>query len=173
MQWQTVTDGARPDIVLATYKNSATATLTATAATIAKGEGVILATGTASANGVFVQRMVTATDASNNLYVGNAHDFPGTATNKTWQAEDVGLVQTYGLDTDAVIQLLTTAQTPGGLLIPNSIRALVASGTPTTTLAATAAAGVNGLAGLAVLASAVASSSATGTGTAYVFIRAM
>lgn len=173
MQWQTVTDGSKPDIVLATFKNSATATLTATAATIAKGEPVILATNTASANGVFVQRAATATDGSNNLFVGFAHDFPGTATNKTWQAEDVGAVQVYGLDTDAVIQILTTAQSAGQILIPNSIRAAIASGPPVTTASATGVSGVNGLGGLAVLASAVASSSATSTGTAYVFVRAM
>ena len=173
MQWQTVNDGSKPDIVLCTFKNSATATLTATAATIAKGEPVILATATASANGVFVQRAVTATNASNNLYVGNVHDFPGTSSTKTWQAEDVGLVQTYGLDTDAVIQLLTSAQDAGQLLIPNSIRCLIATGAPTTVLSATAAAGVYGIAGLAVLASSVVSSAATSTGTAYVFVRAM
>lgn len=173
MQWQTANDGSKPDIILCTFKNASTATLTATAATIAKGEPVILSTSTASANGVFVSRALTATNVGNNLFVGCVHDFPGTSSTKTWQAEDVGLVQTYGLDTDAVIQMLTDAQSAGQLLIPNSIRSLVASGTPTTVLSATAAAGVNGIAGLAVLASAVASSAATGTGTAYVFVRAM
>lgn len=173
MQWQTVSAGAKPDIILATFKNSATSTLTATAATIAKGEPVVLSTGTPGQDGINVQRAATATSAVNNLYVGNAHDFPGTSTAKTWQAEDVGLVQVYGLDDDAVIQLLTAAQSAGQILIPNSIRCLIQSGPPVTTASATGVSGVNGLGGLAVLASAVASSSATSTGTAYVFVRAM
>lgn len=173
MQWATVQDGSAPEVVYFTAKNSATKTLTATAATIAKGEPVVLATNTASNNGVFIQRAATATSPVNNLYVGCVHDFPGTASNKTWQGEDVGLVQVYGYDADAVVQLLTDAVAVGQILIPNSIRAMINSGPPTTHTTTATGVGINGLAGFCVVVAEVASSSATSTGTAVVFHRAM
>lgn len=175
MQFATVLgDGVnQPEVVFGVFKNSATKTLTATAATIAKGEPVILETNTASANGVYVSRAVTATSIQNNLYVGCVHDFPGTSTSKTWQAEDPGVVQIYGYDADAVVQIQTSAMNPGQILIPNSIRSLIPSGGPVTVTGTTTGLETPGLAGQCILLVAVASSSATATGTAVVFHRAM
>ena len=108
MIWQSIMSATMAETVFRAVQSSITVT-DATAA-LQAGEPVLLATATASFNGQFVQRCLSSTDPINNLYVGNVHD-------TSIAHEAVGLVQVYGIDTDArLIQNVTAS--PGQLLVP-------------------------------------------------------
>jgi hypothetical protein len=178
MQFQTATAGAQNERVFRVARNSFTKTITITAGTFVRGNPVILATGSASANGYDIVHPGTANDAVNELYIGNVHNFPDTTVNQTgaWQPEDTGLVQCYGLDTDALVHLGTVSIAAGLLLTPQSGSRMLTIGgivIPTGTGSADTGTSRTGVAGLAVLAATVASSSGTGTSAASVFLRAM
>lgn len=107
MQFQTIGSTALAEVVFRSVQSSITAT--DTTAALQAGEPVLLATHTASNNGQFVQRCLSSTDPTNNLYVGNVH--------ASIAHEAVGLVQVYGIDSDVrLIQNVTAAI--GDLLVP-------------------------------------------------------
>ena len=171
MFFQTVLDKTTPLKVFRAAVNAVTGTQTLTSASIAIGSPVVLATASDSNNGLYVQRPATNTSVVNNLYVGNVHEAPGT---KIYLGpEEMGSVQIYGIDDDAIVQTLTTTSLAGQVLVPESLQFLIPTGGPTTVTAAATAAEVPGLAGLAVLLQSIASSAATSTGTAKVFLRCM
>ncbi len=178
MQFQTGTAGAENERVFRVARNSFTKTATITAASFVRGNPVILATGSASANGYDIVHPGTAGDAVNELYIGNVHNFPDTTPNQTgvWQPEDTGLVQCYGLDTDALVHLGTVSIAAGLLLTPQSGSRLLTIGglvVPTGTGSSDTGTARTGVAGLAVLAATIASSSGTGTSAGSVFLRCM
>lgn len=177
MIWQTAMASGVAETVFRSVQSSITATDTTGA--LQAGEPVLIATATASFNGVFVQRCVSSTDPINNLYVGNVHD-------TSIAHEAMGLVQCYGIDTDArLIQNVTAS--PGQLLIPelNSTVTQITGRASFTTqvspqFAATATGAVtdqfraHGAAGLAVvLGAATASTGTAGASTVRAFVRAM
>jgi len=118
MFFQTVGDGSAGEIGLRSVRNSTTRTSTVT---IAAGTPIVLETATASANGGWVRQALTSTAVDNNLYIGNAH----AALNP----DSVGLVQSYGVDTDAVVA--TAGASVGAVLVPN-VGTLVTAGTTVT-----------------------------------------
>ena len=178
MQFQTATAGAENERVLRVARNSFTKTATITAASFVRGNPVCLATASASTNGYDIVHPTTAGQGVNELYIGNVHDFPDTTPNRTgvWNPEDTGLVQCYGLDTDALVHLGTVSIAAGLILTPTTGSRLVTIAQfiiPTGTNTSDTGVAASGVAGLAVLAATVASSSGTGTSTALVFLRAM
>jgi hypothetical protein len=106
MIFQTAQSGDYNDVAFRAVRNSTTKTSTVT---IAAGTPIILETATASANGGFAGQALTATSVVNNLYLGQLH--------AALPADSVGLVQTYGVDTDAVVA--TAGAAVGAQLIPN------------------------------------------------------
>jgi hypothetical protein len=151
MIFQTAQDGTN-DVAFRAVRNSTTKTSTVT---IAAGTPIILETATASANGGFAGQALTATSVVNNLYLGQ---LPAALP-----ADSVGLVQTYGVDTDAIVA--TAGAAVGAQLIPNI-------GTLITVGASTAGnCGVQG-GGSGALTVLVAPSGATQAATS-VFIRAI
>ncbi len=105
---QSAQDPNFAETVLRVVQNAATATLTLTAASIAIGSPVVLATATASlpstdtaAGQNYVSRPATVTSIVNNLFVGLLSRVPGT---KTYLGpEEVGLAQAYGPVVSAII----------------------------------------------------------------------
>ena len=177
MIFQTVAASSLAETAFRAVQSSITAT--DTTAALQAGEPVLLATHTASNNGQFVQRCVSSTDPINNLYVGNVND-------ASIAHEGMGLVQVYGIDSDArLIQNATAA--PGNLLVPelNSTvtqitgrACLVTQVSPqfaaTATGAVTDQFRAHGAAGLAVvLKAATASTGTAGASTVVAFIRAL
>lgn len=163
MIWQT---GMSIDVAELAFRSvQSSITATDTTAALQVGEPVILATHTASHNGQFVARVLSSTDPINNLIVGVVH--------ASIAHEAVGLIQVYGIDTDArLIQNVTAS--PGQLLVPelNSTVTQISGRACFTTqvspqFAAVATAAVtdqfkaNGAAGLAVVLR--AATAATGT----------
>lgn len=163
MIFQTAMDASVAEIAFRSVQSSITAT--DTGAALQAGEPVILATHTASHNGQFVARVLSSTDPINNLVVGVVH--------ASIAHEAVGLVQVYGMDTDARLLEAVTAS-PGQLLIPqlNSTVTQISGRACFTTqvspqFAATATGAVtdqfraHGAAGLAVVLRAATASTAT------------
>jgi len=178
MQFQTGTAGAVNERVFRVARNSFTKTATITAASFVRGNPVILTVNSASANGYDVVHPDTAGQNANELYIGNVHNFPDTTPNQTgvWQPEDVGLVQCYGLDTDALVHVGTVSIAAQLLLVPTTGSRLITIGPltiPTGTGTGDTGAAKTGIAGLAVLALTIASSSGTGTTAGTVFLRCM
>lgn len=177
MQFATVVDATFAEFVYRSARNSSTKTLTATAATIARGAPVILATNSASVNGYDIIRADTASQLINNLFVGLAHDFPDTTTGHTgtWQAEDAGLVQCYGYDSDAILRGYTDTLAQGLCLIPHSAQQLLTNLGPVVAAATgtTAHTEVGGIGCLVVLAQTVATAATSATQAVKVLIRAM
>ena len=190
MLFQSVMDPFTRDIVLRTVTNSATATLTLTAASIAVGSPVILETNTASlpttaANSTdpfwpstkvqnFAFRPATSTSLVNNLLQGILYSAPRTAY---LGPEETGLVQCYGTYVGAIVQIppSSAAIAPGNVLWPESLQMLILGAGPVTA-AATATAGhveAPAIGGLVIAMAAVASSAATATTTTTVFLRCM
>lgn len=161
-------------------QNGFTKTATITAASFVRGNPAVLCTNTASAgNGYQIQHADTMGQANNNLLIGVVYDYPDTtiARTGTWQPEDVGLVQCYGVITNAVVSVGTVSIAAGLLLSPDTasqfqtVGALVAG---TATVASSAIfTQMSGVGGLLVLAATIASSSASGTTSAKAFIRCM
>jgi hypothetical protein len=106
MIFQTAMADGVNDVAFRSFRNSLTGTSTVS---IAAGAPVILETATASANGFYGGVALTSTSVVNNLYIGNAHAAVG--------ADKVGLVQCYGVDTDAIVA--TAGASVGAQLIPN------------------------------------------------------
>lgn len=167
MRFQTAMASGFAEKVFRSVKNCYTKTLTASS--FVAGAPVVLATATASIDGCYAQYPATSTSIVNNFYLGNA--------DAAISPEGVGLVQCYGYDDDAVVQVLTDTQAvgvpllceasflfnSGGLYVP-----YVAASTGTSAHLAYGGAG-----GLVFLAETIATSSATDTGAKKVFIRAM
>lgn len=178
MQFQTGTAGAENERVFRVARNSFTKTATITGASFVRGNPVLMATATASLNGYDVIHPDTAGQAVNELYLGNVHNYPDTSVNQNgvWQPEDFGLIQCYGLDTDAVIANATATQAAGLIMVPTTGSRLVTIGglvVPTGTGSSDTGTARTGVAGLVVLAATVATSSAAGTTSGTVWIRAM
>lgn len=176
MRFSTAVSATLAEKVFRSARNSSTKTLTATAATIARGAPVILATASASVNGYDVQRADTASQLINNLFVGIVANFPDTTTGQTgtWGAEDVGEVQCYGYGsanlrghTDTLAQGLCLIPNTGQMLLTN-IGPVVAAATGTT-----AHSEVGGIGCLVVLAQTVATAATSATTSVSVLIRAM
>lgn len=124
MVFQTAMDGSLNNVAYRAFRNSLTGTSTVS---IAAGAPVILETATASANGAWGRNALAATAVDNNLYIGNAHALVG--------ADKVGLVQSYGVDSDALV--VTGGASVGAVLIPG-VGALATAGTTITPGIATA-----------------------------------
>lgn len=166
-------------------RNSITKTTTVTAATISRGQPAILATASASVLNGFdiVLTPDTKGQPVNNALIGVVYDYPDTsvAHNGTWQAEDVGLVQCYGLHTNLFFGNSTKTDTFAGgvLLAPDTgsqfgtIGRVVVENGATATVATNLSGLSGGVAGLIVLAQSLASAaSETRTGVAG-FVRCM
>lgn len=166
-------------------RNSITKTTTVTAATISRGQPAIFATASASALNGFdiVLTPSTRGQTINNALLGVVYDYPDTTVshNGTWQAEDVGMVQCYGLHTNLFFGNSTKTDTFAGgvLLVPDTGSQFQTMGQVVVELAGTATVATNlsglsgGVAGLVVLAQSLASAaSETRTGVAG-FIRCM
>lgn len=174
------TAGLMPEKVFGVFRNSYTRTATITAASFARGNPVILATG--SNNGYDVIHPTTAGQPINDLFVGVVADYPDTTAAKTgvWQPEDFGIIQTYGRCDNAVVAVGTDTQLAPLMLTPNTGSQLatvaqlrfptVASIASTDTAAFTLR---SGIAGLAILLETLATSSAAGTASASVWLRTM
>ena len=107
MIFQTAMDAtSAAETAFRSIRNSTTKTGTIT---WLAGQAIVLETATASADGSFGLLSLTATSAVNHLYVGNAH----AAINP----DSVGLVQCYGIDTDAIT--VTGGAAVGTPLRPN------------------------------------------------------
>jgi hypothetical protein len=176
MIFQTALSPALADTVLRSARCGVTKTLTNTNVGLPiKGGPVILSTGTAWNDGTYVGPAITATDITNNLFMGLAYDYPELRTNTAgrWQGETVGLVQVYGV-VDGVVQILTDAQGAGSVLRPD-VNHLVGVTGPHTIAATLTADGaeVPALGGFAVLLDAIDASTATSTGSYAVFLRCM
>lgn len=160
-------------------RNSNTKTATITAASFVRGGPAVLCTSTASANGYDIQQPDTMGQITNNLLIGVVYDYPDTssARNGVWQPEDVGLVQCYGLHTAAIVSIGTVSMAPGLLLTPDTgsqFRTMQAIVAGSATVASSAIfTQLSGVGGLVILASAIASSSGSGTTTGAAFIRCM
>lgn len=124
----------------------------------------------------------SGTAVVNNLTIGLAYDYPDTslARTGTWQPEDVGLVQAYGLNTKAIVSVGTVSMAAGLVLVPDSggvgIGAQLVTAVGAVSAAATGTAAhaeIAGLGALFVLAGTVASSSGSGTVAAKVFVRCL
>ncbi len=168
----------QPEQVFGVFRNSYTKTATITAASFVRGNPVILTQASASNNGYDVVHADTAAENPNNLFVGIVNDYPDTsgAQNGVWQPEDWGIVQVYGLCTNAVVANATDTIAGNLILTPNTGSQLVTMASPFLPTAATTTAGNvlrTGIAGLVYLYETLATSSAAGTVAAKVFIRAM
>lgn len=174
MQFQTAQDNKQLDKVFRIGRNAITATTTITAATITRGAPVCLATdsvsgagGTAAGAGNFVIAPDTAgASMVNNLFVGCVYDYPDTNVGRTgtWQAEAVGLIQCYGVMTNAILLQNATASLAVGLcLVPNTGTSLITVVGPVTAAATSTASHneVSGIGALAVLAQSVATNATT------------
>lgn len=148
MIFQSLLDESSVEVAFRVVKSSLTATLTSTDR-LSAGEPVVLATHTASNNGIYIARPGNLDAAVNNLYIGNVHE--------TIEHEAVGLVQCYGYDSDANVGDNTdTAITPGRIVRPGTNRSLqlgdlffatsASAGTGGTDQADVARSGVAGLA---------------------------
>ena len=122
------------------------------------------------------------TNQLNNLTPGLVWDFPDTslARNGGWNPEDTGLVQCYGLNTKAVVSVGTVSIAAGIICTPDSsgsgigAQLMTAVGPITAANTSTSAhTELTGIGGLYVLAGTVASSSASGTVAASVFVRCL
>lgn len=146
MQFQSTIDGSTADVAFRVVKSSITETATSTDRFVA-GDPVVMATNTASNDGVFCARPGNLQAAVNNLYIGNVHS-------PTIEHGKLGLVQCHGFDTDANVGADTdTAISVGALLIPGTNRSLQTFNFLVQTGAAgtDSAISVSGLAGLAVV----------------------
>jgi hypothetical protein len=177
MRFQSAVTPTTAEKVFRVARNSYTKTLTASV--FARGTPVILTAASASNNGYDIVMPDTANQPTNNLYIGNVHEFPDTTTGQTgsWQPEDYGWVQCYGYDDDAVVANATDTIAANLILVPDT-------GSRLLTIAAlnfaSATAGTDantvtrsGILGLVVLYQTLATSSAAGTVAAKVHIRAM
>jgi len=177
MRFATAVSATLAEKVFRSARNSSTKTLTATAATIARGAPVILATNSASVNGYDVQRADTASQLINNLFVGLVANFPDTTTGQTgvWQGEDVGEVQCYGYNSQAILRGYTDTLAQGLCLIPDIGQKLVTNIGPIAAAATstTAHTEVGGLGCLVVLAQTVATAATSATQSVSVLIRAL
>lgn len=167
MVFQTGMSISMAEVVYRAVRSAISATVTSTDR-LATGEPVNLTTETASANGIFVSRPITSTNVLiNNLYVGNVH--------ATIEHDSVGLVQCYGVDTDA-LYAGTTTQAAGVMLRPSSFRALISVAPFYGSAAAGTDANINmsGIAGFAyVLAQNAVATTETAAVSVTAFIRAM
>lgn len=146
MQFQTALDASTAEVAFRVVRSSLTETLTATDRFVS-GDPVVMATATASADGVFIQRPGNLNADVNNLFVGCVHS-------PTIEHGKLGLVQCYGYKTDANVGATTdTAITPGVLLIPGTNRSLqtVAFFNPTAGAGTDSNTQTAGLVGLAVV----------------------
>lgn len=181
MRFYSAIDSTTAEKVFATFRNSVTATATATAKTLQRNAPVVLCTHTASANGYDIQAPATGTSIVNNLFVGIVDNFPDTTTGQTgvWGGEDAGQVQVYGYRSGLVYLAASVAVAVGDLLIPDSAYGrgnLTTSGPPSTHAASTGTAAnvaVPAIGGLCVAVAAVASSTDTQTSASGVFLRCM
>lgn len=191
MQLQTAMDAYTREVVLRTVTNSLTATLTITARTIAVGSPVILETNASSlpsttANSTapfwpstkvqnFVNRPATSTSLVNNLLVGILAAVPSTKV--YLEGEATGLAQCYGPYVGAAVQVppASAAIAAGNVLLPESLQFLILGVGPVTAAATSTAAHVEqpAIGGLIIAMAAVASSSASDTGTSTVWVRCM
>lgn len=173
MRFQTAVDASTSEKAFRTVVNANTITGTITAGSIAIGSPLVLSTSTASLEANYVNRPATSTSKVNNLFIGNLHDAPGSKI--YLDREEVGIAQVYGPDLDAIVQILTTTSVVGCICVPEQFQFLIPVDGPVTAAAtATAAHGeVPALGGLAVLMEQIASSSATSTTTARVFLRCL
>jgi hypothetical protein len=182
---------AMNEVGLRLARNGYTKTLTAS--TFVRGMPVVLGTATstspqAAAGAVWPNGFDIVLPGSqgatpiNNLTIGLVWDFPDTTLARSggWNPEDTGLIQCYGLNTKAVVSIGTVSMAAGLILTPDSggtgIGAQLLTAVGPVTAAATGTAGhveLAGIGGLYVLAGAVASSSASGTVAASVFIRCL
>lgn len=162
-------------------RNSYTKTATITAASFVRGNPAVLATETASNNGYDIKHADTAgANIMNNLLIGVVYDYPDTTVGRAgvWQPEDVGIVQCYGLNTNVVGSIGTVSMAPGLMMVPNTGSMFLTCVGPVTAINAgnvstDSHTELCGSAGLIILASAVASSSASGTTQVTGFIRCM
>lgn len=178
MRFFTAIDSTTAEKVFATFRNSVTATATATAKTLERNAPVVICTHTASANGYDIQAPATGTSIVNNLFVGIADAFPDTTTGQTgtWNGEDAGQVQVYGYRNGLIYLAASAAAAVGDLLIPDVAYGrgnLTPVGSPTTNTATTTNAAVPALGGLCVAVAAVASATATQTSASGVWLRCM
>lgn len=176
MRFQTMVEGSSNEVVFRSARNGYTKTLTASV--FARGTPVILPTVSASNDGSWINHAAALNAVGNELYIGNVHDFPDTSVNKTgsWQPEDQGWVQCYGVDDDAVVANGTATQAGGLILSPNTGSLLITIPQliiPSGTASADTGVARSGVAGLAVLMQTLATSSAAGTTAAKVFLRCM
>lgn len=182
---------AMNEVGLRVARNGYTKTLTAS--TFVRGMPVVLGTLTntttpPAAGGIWPNGFDIVLPGSqgatplNNLTLGLVWDFPDTtlARNGGWNPEDTGLLMCYGLMTKAVISVGTVSMAPGLILTPDSggtgigAQLVTAVGPVTAGTASTAThLELTGIGGLFVLAGTVASSSASGTVAASVFVRCM
>ena len=177
MIFQSAMSAALAEIVLKSARCGVTKTVTNTSVTLPiKGGPVVLATNTAWSDGTYVIPALTSTSIVNNLLQGVAYDYPELRTNTAgrWAGESRGLVQVYGYAPDAKVQIATSAQAAGLALIPNVNEFISVSGPITAAATSSSAhAEVPALGCLAVMLEAVASSSATATGSSDIFLRCM
>jgi hypothetical protein len=176
--WSASPPNAMAEQVFGVFRNSYTKTATITAASFVRGAPVILTAASASNNGYDVINADTAGQVTNELFVGCVADYPDTTLGKTgvWQPEDFGIVQVYGLCTNAVLNIGTVSMAAALLLVPNTLSALatVANLTiPTGSGTGDTGAARTGIAGLAILYQTVASSSAAGTVAGKAWLRCM
>jgi hypothetical protein len=190
MLLQSQMDKFTREIVLKTVTNSATATGTITAGSIAIGSPVILETNTASlpttaANSTapfwpstniqnFVTRPATSTAIVNNLLQGILYSAPRT---DYLDREQTGLVQCHGPYVGAIVQIPPSSQAiaAGNVLLPESLQMLILGTGPVTAASTSTSAHTEepAIGGLIIAMAAVASSAATATTTSTVFIRCM
>ncbi len=189
MLFESAMDPRLADTAFRVVQNSNTATMTITDGSIAIGSPVVFETNTGSlpttnylpqSNAVgqnFVNRPATSTSLVNNLLAGILAKAPGTAA--YLDREQIGLAQCYGPYVGAAVKVETTTLVVGKVMIPSSLQLLLGVSGPMTAPASIASTDtaafteVPGLGGHFILMNQIASSSATATGTAVVFVRAM
>lgn len=168
MMFQTAMSGDLAEKVFKAVKSSITETATSTDR-LAHGEPVILATATASAAGIYVQRPATSTAIINNLFVG-------AVDSTVIEHGGLGLVQCHGYLSDAYFTAQTdTVCAAGRTLRPSSFRAFITAADLPSSGAVTDQVIQNGVSGLCVALAAPTGTVATETNrtTVKVFIRAM
>lgn len=181
--FQSVLDPRVAQVGLRAVQNAYTSTLTVTAGSIAVGSPVIIETSSnslpttttdSSRTHQWARRPATSTSLANNLFQGLVKQVPGTKA--YLDREEVGLVQCYGIYPGAIVQRPTSEiGLAGAVLIPESLQYLLSVTGPVTAASTGTAANVEvpALGGLAILIQSIASSSATETTTAAVFLRCM
>lgn len=167
-----------PEQVFGVFRNSFTKTATITAASFVRGNPVILTAASASNNGYDLVHPDTAGQNANELFVGCVASYPDTsvAQNGVWQPEDWGMVQVYGICTNAVVANNTATIAANLILVPTTGSRLVTLGPlsiPTAGAGTDSNSARTGIAGLAVLYETLATSGAAGTVAAKVWLRAM